>query len=109
MAKKGMTKRQFWLQSISLIINSLLGVYWIVVGILAQETFQWIAGIAFLVAGASIVSLLYLQYRRNPIVDEELDRKLTRDFKDVWKAMGVVAAVVAVGLILSFLLVWILK
>lgn len=105
MAKKGMTKRQFWLQSISLIINSLLGVYWIVVGILAQET----AGIAFLVAGASIVSLLYLQYRRNPIVDEELDRKLTRDFKDVWKAMGVVAAVVAVGLILSFLLVWILK
>lgn len=108
MEQKGITKKQFILQTASTYINLLLGVYWIVTGIQEHRPFTWISGIVFIGLSLALIISMYIQWRRHPVVDEELDRQITRDLKENMKGMGIFFGVIAFGFLLAFGLVLIL-
>jgi len=108
MDKNGITKKQFILQTASSYINLLLGVFWLVEGIQEQKPAKWIIGIVFIAITFGIFISLFIQWRRNPVVDEERDKQLTRNFKDQMIGMGIVYGVITFGFLLAFGLVWLL-
>ena len=105
MENKGLTKKQFRIQSFSLYFNLALGLLWLWIGIEGHHPFQWILGIVFLLLAAWGILSLYLQWKRHPVVDEELDRQVTHDFKESLKGMAITIGIIVIGFLLAFGLV----
>ncbi|MBR1406057.1 MAG: hypothetical protein IJ578_03900 [Bacteroidales bacterium] len=105
MEQKGMTRKQFLIQSVSSYFNILLGAFWLILGIREHKPFEWILGLVFLVLSLSLLVVLFVQWRRHPLVDEALDKRLTLDFKESMKGMGIVFGIITFGFLLAFGLV----
>ena len=105
MENKGITKKQFRIQSISSYFNLVLGLIWIWIGIEGNHPFQWILGIVFILLSAGSILSLYLQWKRHPVVDEELDRQATQNFKESLKGMAITIGIIIIGFLLAFGLV----
>jgi len=108
MAKKGLTKKQFLYQTASCYTNLAMGVLWLVMGIREHKPFEWIMGAVFMAIAVTLFLIMFIQWKRNPVVDEELDRKLTQDAKEQMKNAGIMFAVIAGGFLLAFGLVFLL-
>ena len=109
MENKGITKRQFWIQMSSAGFNVLLGIYWIVWGIVTKKTYMWIFGIVFLVMAAALVISLVIQLKRHRIEDPELDEEVTHNVKEGLKGSGIVIGLLIVFFLLAFGLAALLK
>lgn len=105
MENKGITKKQFRIQSFSSYFNLVLGLIWIWIGIDSNQPFEWILGIVFILLSAGSILSLYLQWKRHPVVDEELDRQATQNFKEGMKGMAITIGIIIIGFLLAFGLV----
>lgn len=109
MEQKGLTKKQFQIQMVSMALYMLLAVYWTVTGILNEIPLQWIMGVAYAVFIAAYTVYLVIQQKRHPVEDPELDRQAVENFKTGSKGMGIVFAIITVGFLIAFGLAAILK
>lgn len=109
MDNKGITKRQFWIQISAAGFNVLLGIYWIVWGIVEKHAYMWIFGIVFLVMAAAQVLSLVIQLKRHRIEDPKLDEEVTHNFKEALKGAGVVIGLLVFFFLLAFGLAALLK
>ena len=89
--------------------NVLLGIYWIVWGIVTKKTYMWIFGIVFLVMAAALVISLVIQLKRHRIEDPELDEEVTHNVKEGLKGSGIVIGLLIVFFLLAFGLAALLK
>ena len=109
MDKKGITKRQFWIQMAPAFFYVALGALWIIDGIKDRKTIHWVLGALFLVLAIVLIVSLIIQRERYPIEDEDLDNQVTRNFKDGMKGMGVFYGIIALAFLLAFGLVYLLS
>lgn len=109
MDKKGITRRQFWIQMVPTFFYVALGVLWIVDGIQDRKTVHWALGTLFLVLAIVMIVSLIIQRKRHPIEDAELDKQVTRNFKDGMKGMGIFYGLIALAFLLAFGLVFLLS
>lgn len=106
---KGLTKKQFQIQMVSLAIYMLLAVYWIVSGVRDDSVFLWILGAVYLAFIVAYSVYLIIQQKRHPVEDPELDRKAVENFKTGTKGMALVLAIITVGFMVAFGLAALLK
>ena len=109
MEQKGLTKKQFQIQMVSMALYTLLAVYWIVSGAHSGDTFQWILGAVYLAFIIAYSVYLIIHYKRHPVEDPELDRKAVENFKTGTKGMALVLAIIAIGFMIAFGLAALLK
>ena len=109
MEQNGLTKKQFQIQMVTMAIYMLLAVYWIVSGLRSNSLFQWILGAVYLAFIAAYTVYLIIQRKRHPVEDPELDRQAVESFKTGTKGMAIVLAIIAVGFMIAFGLVALLK
>ena len=109
MAQKGLTKKQLLIQLAPFILYILLAVFWTIDGFIEKSKFMMIAGPLYLAFTVFGIIYLVLQYRRNPVVDDELDAKEMKKFKEGMKGVGIVYGILAAGFIIAFGLAAILK
>jgi Ca2+/Na+ antiporter len=109
MKQNGLTKKQFQIQMVTMAIYMLLAVYWIVSGLRSNSLFQWILGAVYLAFIAAYTVYLIIQRKRHPVEDPELDRQAVENFKTGSKGMALVLAIIAVGFMIAFGLVALLK
>lgn len=109
MEKKGLTKKQFWIQMAMVIFWELYAAYWIIEGIVTKSPFRWIAGAVFglLYLGFAIY-LIYLR-KRYPIEDARLDQQVGENFHTGMKGMGIVLGFITVAFLIAFGLAALLK
>ena len=60
-----------------------------------KNTWMWIIGILFISVTADDIASLVVQRRRCPLEDEEVDRRITRDFKDGLVSPGIFFGIIA--------------
>ncbi|MBQ9477863.1 MAG: hypothetical protein IJU63_08790 [Bacteroidales bacterium] len=101
MDKKGLTKKQFILQTASSYITLLMGVFYLVTGLQEKKPGMWIPGIVLIAICLGLFLTLFIQWRRHPVVDEELDRKLMRNFKEGMKGSAIVFGIIVLGFLLA--------
>ena len=109
MEQKGLTKKQFQIQMVSLALYTLMAVYWIVSGAHSGDTFLWILGAVYLAFIIAYSVYLIIHYKRHPVEDPELDRKAVENFKTGTKGMALVLAIIAIGFMIAFGLAALLK
>ena len=109
MEQKGLTKKQFRIQMAMVAFWELYSVWWVVNGIMQKRTIYWIMG--------AVLGLLYLVYaayliyqrRRYPLNNEELDKQIGENFKSGITGTGIIFGIIAVGFLIAFGLVALLK
>ena len=109
MENKGITKKQLRIQIASMSFNMLMGFFWFIWGLLEKNTWMWVLGILFILLTAASITSLVVQRRRYPLEDEEVDKRITRDFKDGLIALGIFFGTIALALLLAFGLIAIFK
>ena len=109
MEKKGITKKQFWIQMFPAALYVLLAVFWIVSGIQEKDNIHLVFGAVFLALSVTMLVSLLIQRKRHLIEDAQADAEASRNFKDGMKGMGIVYAIIALGFLLAFGLAWILS
>lgn len=109
MAKKGLTKKQFWIQMFPMAFFMLLAVYWIVRGVCHESAVEWILGALYFVLNVSNTIYLIIQRKRYPVDDPQLDEQAVDNFKTGLKGMGIVLAFIAFGFLIAIGLAAILK
>lgn len=109
MDDKGITKRQFWIQMTSAGFNVLLGIYWIVWGIVSKESYMWIFGIIFLILAAMMAVSLIIRLKHHRVENPRLDEEATQNFKDGLKGSGIVIGIIFIFFLFAFGLVALLK
>ena len=109
MENKGITKKQLRIQIASMSFNMLMGFFWFIWGLLKKNTWMWVLGILFILLTAGSITSLVVQRRRYPLEDEEVDKRITRDFKDGLVALGIFFGTIALALLLAFGLIAIFK
>ena len=109
MDDNGITKRQFWIQMTSAGFNVLLGIYWIVWGILSKESYMWIFGIIFLILAAMMAVSLIIRLKHHRVENPRLDEEATQNFKDGLKGSGIVIGIIFIFFLFAFGLVALLK
>ena len=116
MEKKGMTKKQFMTQCVPCIFNILMGIFWLTFGIptgqkerSTSELVQMILWSVIIVFCTMAMVVLYRQWKRNPIVDEELDRQIVKNAKDGAMGAGIFLGLLVACTLLALSLVWLLK
>ena len=62
---------------------------------------MWIPGIVLIAICLGLFLTLFIQWRRHPVVDEELDRKLMRNFKEGMKGGAIVFGIIVLGFLLA--------
>jgi len=105
MGKKGMTKKQLKINLVPAAFYVLLSIYWIIVGCLDDSPITLILGILFLVLSIVMAVTLFIQWKRNPIEDAEMDEQISRNFKEGMKGTGILYGIIAIGFIVAFTLV----
>lgn len=109
MAKKGLTKKQFWIQMFPMAFFMLLAVYWIVRGVFHESAVEWIIGALYFVLNVSNTIYLIIQRKRYPVDDPQLDGQAVDNFKTGLKGMGIVLAFITFGFLIAIGLAAILK
>lgn len=109
MDDKGITKKQFWIQMASAGFNVLLGIYWIVWGIVSKESYMWIFGIIFLILAAMMAVSLIIRLKHHRVENPRLDEEATQNFKDGLKGSGIVIGIIFIFFLFAFGLVALLK
>ena len=102
MENKGVTKKQLRIQIASMSCNLILGLNWFIGGLVEKKTLMWIIGALFLLVVSGCIISFIIQRGRYPIEDEELDKKITRDFKDGIMAIGIIFGIVALVFLFAF-------
>ena len=100
MDNNGITKKQFWIEMVSSVFNFLMGIYWIVWGIVSRKAVVWIFGIIFFALASALVISLVIRLKHHRIEDPKLDEEATQNFRDGLKGSGIV-----IGLLVFFFLV----
>ena len=108
MKQKGITKRQFWIQTAPMALYIAMSVNWLVMGISEGSKFMWIMGAAFLALTISLIVYYAVLLKRHRIEDAQLDEQLTRSFKEGAKGAGIVFGIITLGFLIAFILVAIL-
>ncbi len=107
MERKGITKKQFWIQMLSPIINLALGIMWLVLGVSGDEEYRLLSliiGPIFILLSIWMICSLIIQRRRHPIEDASVDKEVTEGLKAGGLALLliVVGFLIAIGLVLLF-------
>ena len=107
MERKGITRKQFWIQMLSPIINLALGIMWLVLGIRGDDEYHilsLIIGPIFILLSVWMICSLIIQRRRHPIEDASVDKEVTEGLKAGGLALLliVVGFLIAIGLVLLF-------
>lgn len=107
MERKGITRKQFWIQMLSPIINLALGIMWLVLGINGDEEYRLLSlilGPLFILLSIWMICSLIIQRRRHPIEDASVDKEVTEGLKAGGLALLliVVGFLIAIGLVLLF-------
>jgi hypothetical protein len=107
MERKGITRKQFWIQMLSPIINLALGIMWLVLGINEDEEYRLLSliiGPIFILLSVWMICSLIIQRRRHPIEDASVDKEVTEGLKAGGLALLliVVGFLIAIGLVLLF-------
>jgi len=109
MEKKGLTKKQFWIQMAMVIFWELYAAYWIISGIIDKSTIQWIAGAVFGLLYIAFAIYLIYQRKRYPIEDAQLDKQVGENFKTGMTGMGIVLGFITAAFLIAFGLALLLK
>jgi threonine/homoserine/homoserine lactone efflux protein len=105
MEKKGLTKKQFWIQMAMVIFWELYAAYWIIEGIVTKSPLKWIAGAVFSMLYLGFAIYLIYQRKRYPIEDAQLDKQVDTGMK----GMGIVLGFITVAFLIAFGLAALLK
>jgi len=109
MEKKGLTKKQFWIQMAMVIFWELYAAYWIIDGIATKSTLRWIAGAVFGLLYIAFAIYLIYQRKRYPIEDAQLDKQVGENFKTGMTGMGIVLGFITAAFLIAFGLAMLLK
>lgn len=109
MEKKGLTKKQFWIQMAMVFFWELYAAYWIIEGIVTNSPFRWIAGAVFSLLYLGFAIYLIYQRKRYPIEDAQLDKQVGENFNTGMKGMGIVLGFITVAFLIAFGLAALLK
>lgn len=109
MEQKGLTKKQFWVQMTPIFFYLAMGISWLIMGLEERKPILWISGIVYLAFVIGMAVWLIIKRKRHPITDEEGDKQAVGALKDGALGMGIVVAIITVGFLLAFGLVYLLK
>ena len=109
MEKKGLTKKQFWMQMTPNIFFLPLGVNWLLEGISLKKPIVWIAAILYLAVVLGLIAYLIVYRKKYPVEDIKMDEEITKSFKDGMKGIAIVFGIITLGLLISFALIALLK
>jgi len=109
MEKKGITKKQFWLQMYMVIFWVLYATFMIVNNVQDGDTVGWVLG--------TVVGVFYLSYgiyliylrKRYPVEDAQLDKQVGENFKTGMKGMGIVMGIISAGFLIAFAIAALVK
>lgn len=107
MEQKGITRKQFWIQMISPLINLALGVMWLIMGINGDGEYHLLSliiGPLFIVLSVIMICSLIVQRRRHPIEDAVVDKEATEGLKAGGLALLllIIGFLIAIGMALLF-------
>lgn len=102
MEKKGLTKKQFWVQMAPTFFYLALAVDWLVMSIEEHKIWMIVFTVAYLVLVIAMIVSLIIRRKRHPIEDEEADRQAVGALKDGALGMGIVVGIITVGFLLAF-------
>lgn len=97
MEKKGITKKQFWVQMYMVIFWVLYATFMIVNNVQDGDTVGWVLG-----------TVVYLR-KRYPVEDAHLDRQVGENFKTGMKGMGIVMGIISAGFLIAFAIAALVK
>ena len=100
MEKKGITKKQFWIQMISPVINLALGIMWLIMGINGDGDYHLLSlilGPLFIVLSVVLICSMIVQRRRHPIEDASVDKEVSEGLK----AGGIAFLLLALGFLFA--------
>lgn len=100
MEQKGITRKQFWIQMISPLINLALGVMWLIMGINGDGEYHLLSliiGPLFIVLSVIMICSLIVQRRRHPIEDAVVDKEATEGLK----AGGLALLLLIIGFLIA--------
>ena len=109
MAQKGLTKKQFWIQMIMVILWELHAAYWIIYGIVTKTSSRWIMGAVFGLLYLAFAIYLIYQRKRYPIEDAQLDEQVGENFKTGMSGMGIVLGFITAAFLIAFGIAFLLK
>ncbi len=109
MEQKGLTKKQFWVQMAPFFLYAVMGIYWLIIGIVEGKTLHWVFGAVYLALVVAIIVTQVIKRRKHPVEDPELDEQVMTNFKDGMKGMGIVMGFITVGFLIAFGLAALLK
>ena len=107
MEQKGITRKQFWIQMISPLINLALGVMWLIMGINGDGEYHLLSliiGPLFIVLSVIMICSLIVQRRRHPIEDAVVDKEATEGLKAGGLALLllIIGFLIAIGMALLY-------
>lgn len=102
MEQKGLTKKQFQIQMVSMALYMLLAVFWTVSGVMNESPFEWILGATYFTLVAAYAVYLIILRKKHPVEDPQLDKQAADNFKTASKGMGIVFAFITVGFLIAF-------
>ncbi|MCR4844009.1 MAG: hypothetical protein K5843_03330 [Bacteroidales bacterium] len=96
---KGITKKQFYIQIITVLVQLVIGVFWIVNGIIVEKAVSWILGTIILVSAIIMILAIVFQYRKNPMDDAVLSKQSQLAIN----GMAMLSGLIGLGCLLAFL------
>jgi len=95
---KGITKAQFYIQTITALVQLGLGLFWLINGILVEKAVSWILGTIILVASIIMIVTTVMQ-RKNHLID---DAKLNKQYQLAMNGMALLSGLIGIGCLLAF-------
>ena len=101
MGQKGLTRKQFRIQLGMVAFWELYALFWLVTGIVEKSPLKWIMGAVVALLYIAFAVYLFIQRKRYPVENPQLDEQTVDNFKTGLKGMGIVFAFITVAFLIA--------
>lgn len=97
---KGVTRKQYLIQIITALVQLIIGIFWIVNGLIVEKAVSWILGTIILVSSIIMILAIVIPYRKNPVDDDTLSKQSQLAIN----GMAMLSGLIGTGCLLAFFL-----
>ncbi|MBQ3880883.1 MAG: hypothetical protein IJL91_02735 [Bacteroidales bacterium] len=109
MKHQRITPKQAKYNCISFGFYTLMGIYWLVTGILDKKIFLWVMGGLFTLLNLGVIIYTIWQLKHYPLEDPVADAQIEQNAKTGMTGMAIVMGIIAVSFLVAFGLAYLLK
>jgi len=95
---KGITKKQFYIQLITALVQLGLGIFWLISGVASKVPVPLILGTIILISAIIMIVTIVME-RRNHYIE---DSRLSKQYQIAMNGMAMLSGLIGLGCILAF-------